>query len=52
MMRRKIAGQVSLDDLARICPILNRRNHPEFEGKRQLEVGVAAVVSAGISESN
>ncbi|MGC1872660.1 MAG: 3-deoxy-7-phosphoheptulonate synthase [Acidobacteriaceae bacterium] len=43
MMPRKIAGQVRLEDLARICPILSRRNHPEFEGKRQLEVEVAGV---------
>ena len=43
MMRRKIAGQVSLEDLERICPILSRRNHPEFEGERQLEVEVAGV---------
>lgn len=42
-MRRKIAGQVSLEDLARICPILSRRNHPELEGERQLEVEVAGV---------
>jgi 3-deoxy-7-phosphoheptulonate synthase len=43
MMRRKIAGQVSLEDLARICPIISRRNHPEFEEGRQLEVEVGGV---------
>jgi 3-deoxy-7-phosphoheptulonate synthase len=43
MMRRKIAGQVSLEDVARICPIISRRNHPEFEEGRQLAVEVAGV---------
>ncbi len=43
MMRRKIAGQVTVDDLARICPIVSRRNHPEFDEGRQLEVEVSGV---------
>jgi 3-deoxy-7-phosphoheptulonate synthase len=43
MMRRRIAGQVGLEDLARICPNLSRRNHPEFQDERQLEVDVAGV---------
>lgn len=43
MMRRKIAGQVTVDDLARICPIVSRRTHPEFDEGRQLEVEVAGV---------
>ena len=47
MMRRKIAGQVSLEDVARICPIISRRNHPEFEEDRQLVVEVAGVRFGG-----
>jgi len=39
-MERKIAGQTSLEDLSRICPILGRRMHPEFdEGGFVVEVG-------------
>jgi 3-deoxy-7-phosphoheptulonate synthase len=43
MMRRKIAGQVSLEDVARICPIISRRNHPELKEFQQVEVEVAGV---------
>lgn len=43
MTQRKIAGQVNLEDVARICPFISRQNHPEFEGVRQLEVEVAGV---------
>ncbi|MHB1794197.1 MAG: 3-deoxy-7-phosphoheptulonate synthase [Acidobacteriaceae bacterium] len=43
MMRRKIAGQITVDDLARMCPIVSRRTHPEFDEGRQLEVEVSGV---------
>jgi 3-deoxy-7-phosphoheptulonate synthase len=34
-MQQKIAGQVSLEDVARICPTISRALHPEFtEGER------------------
>ena len=40
-MKRKIAGQVGLEDLSRLCPILSRRNHPEFaEDGLVVEVGM------------
>jgi 3-deoxy-7-phosphoheptulonate synthase len=39
-MERKIAGQVRVEDLPRICPIVSRRMHPEFdEGGFVVEVG-------------
>ena len=39
-MERKIAGQVSVENLPRICPIVSRRMHPEFdEGGFVVEVG-------------
>ena len=39
-MERKIAGQVSVEDLPRICPNISRRTHPEFdEGGFVVEVG-------------
>jgi len=39
-MERKIAGQVGLEDLPRICPNISRRTHPEFdEGGFVVEVG-------------
>ncbi len=39
-MERKIAGQVGLADLPRICPNISRRTHPEFdEGGFVVEVG-------------
>jgi len=40
-MERKITRQVGLEDLSRICPILSRRNHPEFaECGLVVEVGI------------
>lgn len=42
-MARKVAGQVTVDDLTRICPIVGRRTHPEFDEGRQFEVEVAGV---------
>jgi 3-deoxy-7-phosphoheptulonate synthase len=42
-MAGKIAGQVSLEDLTRICPIVSRRVHPEFNEGRCFEVEVSRV---------
>lgn len=42
-MERKIAGQVSLDDLSRICPTISRRNHPEFDDPSGFVVQVDTV---------
>ncbi len=42
-MNQKIAGQVSLEDLSRICPTISRRTHPEFNGSGSLGVEVGAV---------
>jgi 3-deoxy-7-phosphoheptulonate synthase len=39
-MKWKIAGQTSVEDLPRICPIVSRRMHPEFDdGGFVVEVG-------------
>ena len=42
-MYQKIAGQVSLEDLSRICPTISRRTHPEFGEGCGFEVEVGAV---------
>jgi 3-deoxy-7-phosphoheptulonate synthase len=42
-MSRKIAGQVTLEDLSRICPILSRRTHPEFDAEMRHIVDVGGV---------
>jgi len=42
-MNHKIAGQVSLEDLERICPTISRRTHPEFAEGCGFEVEVGAV---------
>jgi 3-deoxy-7-phosphoheptulonate synthase len=42
-MHRKIAGQLTLDDLARICPTICRRTHPEFTDPHRFEVPVGPV---------
>jgi len=42
-MNQKIAGQVSLEDLSRICPTISRRTHPEFAEGCGFEVEVGAV---------
>jgi 3-deoxy-7-phosphoheptulonate synthase len=42
-MSQKIAGQVSLEDLSRICPTISRRTHPEFAEGCGLAVEVGAV---------
>ena len=48
-MNQKIAGQVSLEDLSRICPTISRRTHPEFgEGCRfEVEVGTVRFGTGG-----
>lgn len=42
-MERKIAGQVGLQDLARISPTIRRQNHPEFGDGSRFVVEVGAV---------
>jgi 3-deoxy-7-phosphoheptulonate synthase len=42
-MNQKIAGQVSREDLARICPTISRRTHPEFGEGRGFVVEVGGV---------
>jgi 3-deoxy-7-phosphoheptulonate synthase len=42
-MNRKIAGQVSLEDLSRICPTISRSTHSEFGEGCGFEVEVGAV---------
>jgi 3-deoxy-7-phosphoheptulonate synthase len=42
-MNQKIAGQVSLEDLSRICPTISRPTHPEFAEGCGFEVEVGAV---------
>lgn len=42
-MNEGIAGQVSLEDLSRICPTISRRTHPEFTEGLGIEVEVGAV---------
>jgi 3-deoxy-7-phosphoheptulonate synthase len=46
-MDRKIAGQVGLEDLARICPTISRRTHPEFSDGCGFEVKVGVVRFGG-----
>jgi 3-deoxy-7-phosphoheptulonate synthase len=47
-MERKIAGQVSVEDLPRICPNISRGTHPEFdEGGFVVEVGEVGRVRFG-----
>ena len=42
-MNQKIAGQVSLEDLSRICPTISRRTHPDFGEGCGFEVEVGTV---------
>jgi 3-deoxy-7-phosphoheptulonate synthase len=42
-MNQKIAGQVKLEDLSRICPTISRRTHPEFGEECGFDVEVGAV---------
>jgi 3-deoxy-7-phosphoheptulonate synthase len=42
-MNQKIAGQVSIEDLSRICPTISRRTHPEFGEGCGFGVEVGAV---------
>ena len=42
-MNQKIAGQVSLEDLSRICPTICRRTHPDFGEGCGFEVEVGTV---------
>lgn len=42
-MDRTIAGQVSLEDLSRICPTISRATHPEFREGCGFEVEVGDV---------
>ena len=42
-MGRNIAGQVTLEDLPRICPIISRRTNPQFDDGSLLEVEVGGV---------
>jgi 3-deoxy-7-phosphoheptulonate synthase len=46
-MNQKIAGQVGLADLPRICPTISRRTHPEFGDDRCFHVEVGAVRFGG-----
>ena len=42
-MNYKVAGQVNLEDLARLCPTISRRTHPEFAEGCGFEVEVGTV---------
>ena len=42
-MDHKIAGQLTLDDLVRICPTISRRTHPDFTAEQRFEVQVGPV---------
>ena len=42
-MDHKIAGQLTLDDLVRICPTISRRTHPDFTAEHRFEVQVGPV---------
>jgi 3-deoxy-7-phosphoheptulonate synthase len=42
-MSQKIAGQVILEDLSRMCPTISRRTHPEFAEGCGLAVEVGSV---------